>query len=272
MKKIIVPVDFSQQSERALKIAAVLAKKYGAEIFALHMLELSEAFLSSAEGYNVEQTVFLLKMGERRFEKFLNKPYLKDIKITPIIKRYKVLSEVNEVANEHKADLVIMGSHGTDGLEEIFIGSNTEKVIRHSNIPVLVIKGDREDLKIERFAFACDFKEESIPSLKKAIDFSKLVGAELHLVYVNTPTHFLSTEDAYSRIAKFLNIARLGLEIEIYNDYTVEEGVLNYSETIGADIIGVPTHGRKGLSHFFKGSIVESIANHSQIPIMAFKI
>ena len=56
--------------------------------------------------------------------KFLDKPYLKDINITPVIKHYKVFSEIDEVAQKHEADLIVMGSHGTDGLQEIFIGSN----------------------------------------------------------------------------------------------------------------------------------------------------
>jgi nucleotide-binding universal stress UspA family protein len=62
------------------------------------------------------------------------------------------------------------------------------------------------------------------------------------------------------------------MEVEIYNDYTVERGVLNYSEGINADLIGIPTHGRKGLSHFFMGSIGEDIANHSKIPVMTFRL
>ncbi|MGB5479439.1 MAG: universal stress protein, partial [Eudoraea sp.] len=55
-------------------------------------------------------------------------------------------------------------------------------------------------------------------------------------------------------------------------DYSVEKGVLNFSESIHADVIGIPTHGRKGLSHFFMGSIGEDITNHSKIPVITFKI
>jgi nucleotide-binding universal stress UspA family protein len=55
-------------------------------------------------------------------------------------------------------------------------------------------------------------------------------------------------------------------------DYTVEEGVLNCANKIGADLVIVPTHGRKGLAHFFKGSIGEDLANHSTLPVMTFKI
>ena len=80
MKTIIVPIDFSEQSEYALKAAASLSKKHGAEIIALHMLELNEAMISSSEGFHPEQTVFLIKMAEKRISEFLNKPYLKDVK------------------------------------------------------------------------------------------------------------------------------------------------------------------------------------------------
>ncbi|AKA35454.1 universal stress protein [Flagellimonas lutaonensis] len=273
MKNIIVPVDFSEQSEKALKVAAGLAKKHNASLFVLHMLELSPAIMANTEYMPPEHIVHLMKLNEKRFEEFLDRPYLKDVEITPIIKHYKVFSEVNDVAKKHNADLIVMGSHGVDGLEEIFIGSNTERVVRNAEVPVLVIKGDMENFKAERFVFACDFKEESVPSVKKAVDFAKKLKAELKLVYINTPADaFLSHEDAYKRISKFLNIAQLGLEVDIYNDYTVEKGILNYAESQGADLIGIPTHGRKGLSHFFMGSLGEDIVNHSKIPVVTFKI
>ncbi len=273
MKKIIVPIDFSEQSEYAIKVAASLAKRYDAEILALHMLELNQAMITSSEGFHPEQTVFLLKLAEKRFNKFLDKPYLKDVSITPIIKHFKVFDEVNEVAKKNGADLIVMGSHGADGLKEIFVGSNAEKVVRNSDIPVLVIKNDHENFKIDRFVFASDFKEENLPAFKKAKDFANMLSAELDLVYVNVPgDDFLSTRDAYHRINQFLTSANSGQEVEIYNDYSVEKGILNFSETIGADIIAIPTHGRKGLAHFFMGSIGEDIANHSKIPVVTFKI
>lgn len=273
MKKIIVPVDFSEQSEYALKVAASLAKKHDSEILALHMLELNETMLTSSAGFHPEQTVFLLKLAEKRFGEFMDKPYLNGISITPIIKHFKVFSEINEVVEEHGVDLIVMGSHGADGLKEIFVGSNAEKVVRNANVPVLVIKNELESFKVERFVFACDFKDDNLLAFERAKDFANMLAAELALVYVNVPgDEFLSTKDAFNRINQFLNKANAGQEVEIYNDYSVEKGILNYSETIGADIIGIPTHGRKGLSHFFMGSIGEDIANHSKIPVVTFKI
>jgi len=273
MKTIIVPVDFSEQSEYAIKTAASLAKKQKAEILVLHMLELNEAMITSSEGFHPEQTVFLLKVAEKRLNEFLDKDYLKGIKLTPVIKHFKVFGEVNEIAEKHSADMIIMGSHGTDGLKEIFVGSNAEKVVRHSEIPVLVVKNELPDFKIDDFVFACNFKSESLSAFQKAREFAKNLGAKLHLVYINTPgDNFLSNNDAYEKINKYLEMAGAGQEVTVYNDYSVEKGVLNFSESMGADLIGIPTHGRKGLSHFFMGSIGEDIANHSKIPVMTFKI
>ncbi len=56
------------------------------------------------------------------------------------------------------------------------------------------------------------------------------------------------------------------------SDYTVEKGVLNFANKIGADLIAVATHGRTGIAHFFEGSISEDIANHAVLPVMTFKI
>lgn len=273
MKNIIVPIDFSEQSEHALKVAASLAKKHGSEILALHMLELNQAIVSSSEGFHPEQTVFLIKLAEKRFSDFLDKPYLKGISITPIVKHFKVFSEVNQVAKKHEAELIVMGSHGTDGLKEIFVGSNAEKVVRNATIPVLIIKDEMPDFKIDRFVFACDFRDDNLLAFQKAKDFAEMLSAKLDLVYINTPgDNFLSTKDAYDRINEFLRKSNTGMEVDIYNDYSVEKGILNYSEMSGADIIGISTHGRKGLSHFFMGSIGEDLANHSKIPVVTFKI
>ena len=71
--------------------------------------------LSESPIYAQERTVFLYEIAKKRFRTFLDKEYLKDIKVTPIVKHYKIFSEINEIAKEENADLIIMGSHGSSG-------------------------------------------------------------------------------------------------------------------------------------------------------------
>ena len=157
MKKIIIPVDFSEHSEYALKTAAKLAKKHNAELLVLHMLEMSDIMLSASDGLQNQKAAFFLQVAEQKFEEFLKKEYLKDVKVTSIIKHFKVFSEVNDVALKHDADLIVMGSHGSSGIAEFFVGSNTERVVRNANIPVLVVKNDVSDVNFDVVAFACNF-------------------------------------------------------------------------------------------------------------------
>lgn len=277
MKRIIVPIDFSEQSEFALEAAANLAQKYGSELIVLHMLELSNAILTTNGTAINDEAVFYLKLAEQKFEAFLDKPYLEGVKVTPIVKHFKVFSEVNEVANEHEANLIVMGSHGASGVKEALIGSNTEKVVRNSDIPVLVIKHNPILLDFENAVFASDFSDDAVkPYLNAKVTFDKL-GAKMHLVYVNSPDgNFRSSAEIDKKVSLFLKKADGDLsnisKVNVVSDYSIEKGILNFSSIIGADLIAVATHGRKGLAHFFEGSISEDIANHSTLPVMTFKI
>jgi nucleotide-binding universal stress UspA family protein len=277
MKKVIVPIDFSDHSEYALKAAALLAKRNKIEIVVLHMLDINISSLSESASDIQAQSVFYLKLAEKRFKTFLKKDYLEGIKVTPIIKHYLSFKEINEIAGEVNADLIIMSSHGASGMKEFFVGSNTEKVVRYSDIPVLILKEELFDLNFEDVVYACDFSEKSIPAYKKALKLMKFFGAELHLLYVNLPNdRFKTTSEMQEMAVNFLtktdqDISKLK-EITFECEYTIEKGILKFSNLIGADLIAISTHGRKGLSHVFQGSVAEDVSNHSMLPVITIKI
>ncbi len=277
MKKILVPVDFSECSEYALQVASKLAKEYDSEIIALHMLGMSDAVLTSNQTKEMLEGIYYIKLAEKRFEEFLDKDYLKDLTITDSVYNYKNFNELNTVAIEKEADLIIMGSHGSSGLSEVFVGSNTEKVVRNSDVPVLVVKKDVENFKIENAVFACDFTEENLTAFKNAIKlFKSLDNTKVKLLYVNLPgQNYRSSKEMESRVKEFLykaNALNQLKNVVYYNDYTVEDGIFHYSNKMGVDIIALPTHGRRGLAHFFAGSISEDLVNHSKIPVITFKL
>jgi nucleotide-binding universal stress UspA family protein len=276
MNTIIVPVDFSEHSTFALKAAAQLAKKNNAKIIALHMLELSETFLTRGEATHTNESIFYYKLAKQKFEEFLEQDYLKDVSVIPLVKHYKVFSEVNDVAKENNADLIVMGSHGSNGFSELFVGSNTEKVVRHSDIPVLVIKEETDASKFDNIVFASDFTDEVVTPFIKANALFKKLGAKLNLVYVNTPgDYFLTSAEMRKKVDTFLettNCKNDVTNISFVSDFTVEKGVLNYANETNMDAISVATHGRTGISHFFSGSISEDIANHATKPVITFKI
>jgi nucleotide-binding universal stress UspA family protein len=277
MKKIIVPIDFSEHSEYALQAAANLAKKNNAEVLALHMLEMSDVLLTKSDSEQQQKAMFFLKLVEQKFETFLDKSYLKEIRVTPIIKHFKVFSELNDVAKENNADLIVMGSHGASGVKEFFVGSNTERVVRYADVPVLVIKNKISNIDFGTVVFVTNFDESCVKSYLKVVKMFDVLGTKLKLLYVNLPNElFRSSVEIEKKIAEFLmkadgNLDKLN-DVAYQADYTVEQGVINYSNKVGADLIAISTHGRTGISHFFAGSIGEDLVNHSSLPVITFKI
>jgi len=278
MKKILVPVDFSKHSEYAMEVAANLARKNDAEIYALHMMGISDTLLSKSQSKKMFEGIYYMKLAEKSFKELLDKDYLKGIRVTDTVYNYKNFDELNDVANEFKADLIVMGSHGSSGLSEVFVGSNTEKVVRNSDIPVLVVKYKKETFKIKKAVFACDFTQENIVAYRKAMNLFNKMGSEVKLLYVNLPgQQYRSSNEMEERVKKFISEAENGnmdrmKDVDYYNDYEVEDGIFNYSNKTNVDAIALPTHGRRGLSHFFSGSISEDLVNHSKIPVITFKL
>lgn len=278
MKRILVPTDFSESAQNALQVAAALAKKHHAKIYLLHMMGISQSIINKAETENQAEAMFYMELARKRFSELLNQPYLKDIEVESVVQNYLVFSEINSFALEKNIDLIIMGSHGTGKLDDFFVGSNTEKVVRTADAPVLVIKDKASGMKLEKVVFACDFEKESMKAYKKAMQMFETLGSNVALLYVNLPNEkFMSTSEIDQKVQDFLAEAHKGEdkglpEVNFVSDYTVENGIYQFSKKVGAQMIGIPTHGRKGLSHFFLGSLGEDLANHAHIPVMTFKI
>lgn len=277
MKTILVPVDFSEYSEYALEVAASIAKKQDAEIVVVHMMGLADSFLTKDEEQEVFNAIYFMKLTKQRFDKLLDRDYLKGIEVTQVVKTHKVFAEINEIAQEYEADLIVMGSHGVTGIKEVFVGSNTEKVVRTSEVPVLVIKERIAEFNIKKAVFVTDLELETLNSFIRAKEFFKIFNIRPQVLFINVPEKFMSSREMELKAHKFLLEAgldnnKINDEITFYNDYTAEKGIFTYCNKSKVDMVAISTHGRKGLGHFFLGSMGEDIANHANIPVITFKI
>ena len=121
--------------------------------------------------------------------------------------------------------------------------------------------------------FASDFNKESKSTFHRVINFAELFDAKIHLLYINTIHNFNTTKNIESRIASFMDeFDFTNYSTEIYNDISIEKGILSYARDIKADLIALNTHGRSGLSQLFNGSIGQELANHALRPVITFKI
>ena len=274
MKKILVPTDFSEHAGYALKVAAQIAKKNNGEIFLLHMLELPhQASDAVGSGHDLPEIMLFKNAAINRLEDLMDDPSLDGLKVSEIIQFELAFDGIMNISKKNDVDLIVMGSHGANGFKEMFIGSNAEKVVRNSDIPVLIIKKEAGNFEVDKFVFASDFADEIKRPFAKVVEFANKFDAELHLVMINTPSSFKPTHVAQEIMSDFIsNFTINKCSTHIYNDVNVESGVLNFTNNINGDLIGMSTHGRKGLAHFFNGSISEDLVNHALRPVVTFKI
>ncbi|MGV9003071.1 universal stress protein [Flavobacterium sp.] len=274
MKKILVPTDFSDHAYFAIKVASEIAKKNDGEVILLHMLELpQQAGDALGVGHELPEIMLFKNAALNKLEELADDPCLDGLTVSTVIQFELAFDGIMNISKINNVDLVVMGSHGASGFKEMFIGSNAEKVVRNSEVPVLIIKKDTATFNIDKFVFASDFTDEIKTPFRKVVEFANEFGAELHLVMINTPSNFKPTHLSHQIMDDFIsNFTIRKFSKHIYNDTNVENGILNFANHINADLIGMSTHGRKGLAHFFNGSISEDLVNHSARPVVTFKI
>jgi nucleotide-binding universal stress UspA family protein len=275
MKKILVPTDFSQPSQWALEAATLFAKKMDAEIVLLHVIE-----QPGSESFNVEGQVdadagwedrlFTMKMIEKG-KKDLQKSALTadGVQVRPKLRLGNPFHGIRTVINEINPYLVVMGTSGHSRMEEILVGSNTKKVVRHSTCPVLSIHDKPNGKEISNIVYATSLNDREKEFAACVVRIQELFGAMVHVVRINTPTNFQPDHVVKSVMETF--VKKVGLKkftLNVFSDYSEQDGIAHFASSINADMIAMATHGRTGVSHVLLGSLAEDIVGQSSKPVL----
>jgi nucleotide-binding universal stress UspA family protein len=280
MKKILVPTDFSKPAQIAVDVAADIAKKSKAEIVLLHVVEEASGGSFNIEGQvsasseNWEDKIYTMKLIERakkQMAKVVEDTKLAGVKVSQELRMGTPFHGMRTIITEQKVDLVVMGTAGHSKIEEMIIGSNTEKVVRHSNCPVLTVhkKPLRSEFKNIVYATSMSKDEEIFSRIVRKTQ--QLDDATVHLVRINTPGNFQRDVVVKKYMQDFAKKLQLkNFTINVFNDLTEEEGIIYFAESINADLIAMATHGRTGFAHVLAGSIAEDVVTHSKRPVLTF--
>ncbi len=275
MKKILVPCDFSDSAVQAFKFAVDIASQTKGEIILLNVIELPvmhDTVLMPTLSY---EEAFLKDMKdnvEKNFEKMKAKWSKEPITLSTFIEYGPTTTVISRFVDEQKVDLIVMGTKGASGLKEFVIGSNTEKIVRWSPVPVIAIKKEVQ-LPVKNIVFPNSLGDDQEELINRVKELQAFFKATLHLVYFNTPVNFKRDNEVKPLLKSFAT--RFGLKdytLNIYNDIDQETGLTSFAHDINADMVAMATHGRKGLSHLISGSIAEDIVNHIDCPIWTFRV
>ena len=278
MKKILVPTDFSKPAGLASEVAAGIARKAGAEVTLLHVVEGAsegsfntegEASLGSNE--NAFFTAKLIERSKKLLEKAAEDEKLKGIKVRTELRMGTPFLSMQKIIADKKVDLVVMGTSGRSQFEEMIIGSNTEKVVRHSHCPVLTVHKKPASVDFKNIVYATSMSEEEEIFSRIVRKTQQMYDSTIHLVRVNTPGNFQRDAVVKKYMADFAKKLQLkNYTINVFNDLSEEEGIAYFADSIDADLIAMATHGRTGFAHVLAGSIAEDVVSHAKRPVLTF--
>ena len=272
MKSILVPIDFSQCSKNALKAAIQIAETTGAVIELVHIYDRPVIGFVDLNIDHIKHKKLQSKT-DQSMKDLIAEYNTKNVVLNSTILYDISLPELFELPKFKNIDMVVMGSQGTSGLRELFIGSNTEKVVRRAKCPVLCLKENQDIFNFNKVVLASNFYKELELIFPQIDSFLKVFSPTYHLLKVNTPNNFETTRYSRRIMGAFADKFKLdNHEVHVYNDNHVESGILNFSKEINADAIIIATHGRRGIEHFINGSLAEDVVNHAVTPVLSFRL
>lgn len=268
MKKILVPCDFSKTAINAFRIALDIAQRSKGAVHLLNVIEapvvMSDATLMPGINFERQFMTELNKRANEEFKKITTKYKSEEVKVVSEVQLGGVTSAILDYIADKSIDLVVMGSHGASGLQEFFLGSNAEKIVRRSPAPVLIVK-DYYKGPIKNIVFPNNLQlEDQEDLIEKVKGLQNFLKATLHLVWINTPLNFTSDILTEERFLAFVKKYRItDYSTNVFNHSNEEDGIMLFAKSIKADVIAMGTHGRRGLSHVVNGSLAENVVNHS---------
>jgi nucleotide-binding universal stress UspA family protein len=207
----------------------------------------------------------------KELDKMKKQADAKSISVTSEVIQGELISSVKKMIEIKNIDLVVMGTAGASGLAEIFVGSNTEKVVRFSPVPVLAVRKAIEIKSIKNMLLPSTLSLGQNDFIKKVKELQQLFNATLHVLLVNTPRNFKRDKEAKEALEEFAKHYSLtNYKLHFKNYFHEEDGIVDFTYSEKMDLIVMATHARKGLAHLFNSSVTENVVNHVQSPILTY--
>lgn len=265
-KKILVPLDFSECSLNALHAAIRIAKKLDNDLLLLHTYHVPASFndVTIPDLYE-----FARSKAEEQFEEVENSVSELNSVSYEILMDYALAPDfIKLTSTRYEVSLIIMGTMGATGLNEIFIGSNTYEVVKVSKCPVLAIPKNARTNDISNIALAVDYHE--VPGrevFESLIELARIYDSEIHILNVSKSTVIADGEaDEARKFERYFKQVDHNYNYELDED--VEEGINAYLTNHDIDILVLIRRHHNLIDRLFKKNITKKMVYHTDIPLL----
>ena len=283
---ILVPVDFSDASRKAMHYGCFLALKFKAKLTAVHIVPSFGAFNYAFPGdtYAFEQKVFA--EAGKQLPKEIPPEYRDRLKTETLVRAGDVRDELLGMIKSQNADLVVMGTHGRRAVERFILGSTTESLLRHVPVPILTVSHRGAALQADspfevpfhRILYATELSETTETGLHYCAELAQELGSHLtllHVVDIPDTVSFLNEADLHASLMGRLHkaigkehISRVHTATEVVRGVPHKE-ILKFAEKINADLIVINLQSKGLLERAVLGSTAERVIRASAVPVFS---
>ncbi|MFT5126280.1 MAG: nucleotide-binding universal stress UspA family protein [Kiritimatiellia bacterium] len=292
MKTLMVPVDFSDVSEKQLRAVNALVDPEGGAVEVFHVLNPFPGYMGygadiGSAPMSEEEQLKGLQEAADLLRKYVDKP---EVTFSSALIKGEVIPKILAEIESRKADIVVMGSHGHGALYDLMIGSTLEGVLHRCARPVLIVpsQGEGEPLsKIKSIMVSVDFSDVSQELLRWASQIAQLHGSEVHLVHVHIPatelaegpaitsglmlevdeTQIEQAKTALEKLRKDVRIDEAHVHTHVRCGHVTHE-LLNLQDEHKPDITIMGSHGHGAAYNLLVGSATQGVLHKTHLPVL----
>ncbi|HRH65659.1 MAG TPA: universal stress protein [Bacteroidia bacterium] len=275
MKLIICPTDFSLSATNAIRYAAELALEFHSRIILLHTYEApimySEIPLTSIS-FADEQVKGAVGKKLNALKNKLSKEF-KGVSFETMITQGLAHEQIVGLADKMAADLIILGTTGTNKMERLLMGSTTARVIRDAHCPVLCVPKNTGYTAIKKIVFSTDLREDNIRSAMMITPFASKFKAEIIFLFVDDK-HILHSDEEIEKMTQKIRkrVKYPALSGYVAKNTKITKGIEYFLEKKPADLLVMFTHPKHFPESLFNSSMTNLMSHQTKIPLLALKI
>lgn len=275
IKKILIPTDFSETATLAVAHGAMMAHLFNAQIYLLHSVETSlyaagpgePVLMLDAENIYKDAVQELNNQADE-----IKKDY--DVDITTLMVSGKPVVAITNAVKENNIDIIIMGTHGASGFEELFMGSNAHKIVNIAPCPVITIRLSTKTIGFSNIILPIGSYLQSRQKVNNAIELASRYKSTIHLLGLletNDKEEDNKFEIKLETVERALKHANIKYTKKMLRANSPAVEAMKFSEQIGGDLILIMTEHESDLTGMFLGASAKQIVNHSKIPVMSIR-
>lgn len=268
-KDIVVPINFSEDTDNSLEEAVFLAKKLKSKIHLINVIEITDWWNTIVISKDVKDK--LSKLSEEKLQNIASKYQDVDFEFSVLFGR--IHKQILNYSQSVNAGLIVLCDKHRKDKENKILGSNVTHIITESEIPIITIK-DKIDTDIKNIIVPIDLSDDTDTQIKSAIAFNQDCNATLHFVsvlfqsYRNKNRRIRSKAKLIEKKLKELNIKFTMNLIKKKRAYAYKD-ILELSENYNSDLIIIMTHKERYNFDNYIGAFAHHIINFSKVPVMS---